>query len=333
MFARSAMLALVVGCAGRYGGPPVEHAKPGAGADKPGIAAAGLPFEILDRGGHGVAPDAFWSQLARASAVCVGEEHPNPHHHWMQLEVVKHLATATPFAVGMEMVQRPFQGVLDDFAAKKIDDATFTSRAGWAERWGYPYELYGPILHVAIDAHASLLALNAAKELTKKVSHHGLEALTPDERAQVPELDLHVVAHRAWFDALMEDMGGGAHAAHHEEPAKDAEAHHDDAPAMPSMDQIYTVQVIWDETMADTGAKWLAAHPHGHLVILAGNGHCHDSAIVGRMKRRGVADAVSVRVVLDDGEGAVAEVLAKPMNDYVVVLKLPPGTKPDAKKD
>jgi uncharacterized iron-regulated protein len=343
MIARSAMLAFVMGCAGHYGGTPAGHPTKALGAG-PGIAAAGLPFEILDRGGHGVDATAFWGQLAQASAVCVGEEHPNPHHHWMQLEVVKHLVAGSPFGVGMEMVQRPFQGVLDDFATKKIDDATFTSRAGWADRWGYPYELYGPILHVAIDAHASLVALNAPKELTKKVSHHGLDALTPDERAQLPELDLKVSAHRAWFDSLMEEMGGGAahaHAAHKDdakadgkdEPAKDADPHHDEMPAMPSMDQIYTVQVIWDETMADTGAKWLVAHPHGHLVILAGNGHCHDSAIVGRMKRRGVGDAVSVRVVIDDGEGAVAEALAKPMNDYVVVMKLPPGTKPEEKKD
>ena len=333
MIARgAAVVVLVVGCAGTYGRKPVEPAAPGG---KPGIVAAALPYEVLDRGGHAIEQAAFWSKLAASSAVCVGEEHPNPHHHWMQLEVVKHLAAAKGFAVGMEMVQRPFQGVLDDFAAKKIDDATFTSRAGWADRWGYPYELYSPILHVAIEAHASLLALNAAKELTKKVSHHGLDALTPEERAQIPELDLHVAAHRAWFDALMEDMGGGAAHAHHPAP-KDAEAK-DGAeapamPAMPSIDQIYTVQVIWDETMADTGAKWLASHAGGHLVILAGNGHCHDSAIVGRLKRRGVGDAVSLRVVVDDGEGSVAEVLAKPMNDFVVVLKMPPGTKP-AKKD
>ncbi len=330
---RAAVLVVAVGCAGSYPQHPVAHPPPGG---KPGIEAAALPYEILDRNGHGVDQATFWAQLGASAAVCVGEEHPNPHHHWMQLEVVKHLASTKIFAVGMEMVQRPFQGVLDDFAAKKIDDATFQSRSGWADRWGYPYEYYGPILHVAIDAHAALLALNAPKELTKKVSHHGLDSLTPEERAQIPELDLHVVAHRAWFDALMEEMGGGAAHAHHpdpKDPPKDAPPEGEAMPAMPSAEQIYTVQVIWDETMADTSAKWLAAHAGGHLVILAGNGHCHDSAIVGRLKRRGVTDALSVRVVVDDGEGSVAEVLAKPMNDYVVVLKMPPGTKKDAKAE
>jgi hypothetical protein len=76
--------------------------------------------------------------------------------------------------------------------------------------------------------------------------------------------------------------------------------------------------------MADTAAKWLAATPNSSVVVLAGNGHCHDTAIVGRAKRRGVTESISVRPVLDV-EGHVAEALAKPMNDFLVVLKLPPG--------
>jgi uncharacterized iron-regulated protein len=87
------------------------------------------------------------------------------------------------------------------------------------------------------------------------------------------------------------------------------------------------VQVIWDETMAETSAKWLAANPGGHLILLAGNGHCHDSAIVNRMKRRGIADTVSVRGVIDDGEGSVGEALARPINDYIVVLQMPAGSQ------
>jgi hypothetical protein len=241
----------------------------------------------------------------------------------------------------MEMVQRPFQGVLDDYASGRIDARAMRSRAGWEDRWGYDYGLYGPTIDDVVAAHGQLLALNAAKELTKKISHHGLESLTAEERAQVPELDLQNAAHRAWFDALMEDMGGiTAHSA--KDPKDAAASPHTPAPAkehtegepssgpdeMPTPDRIYTVQVVWDETMAATAATWLQANPQGHLVILAGNGHCHDSAIIGRIKRRGVSDVISLRAVVDDGQGAVAEILAKPMNDYVVVLAMSPETKP-----
>ena len=346
----SVLALAVLGCGGRYGGAPVEHPRPTGR----GIEAAALPYQIVDaRTGKSVDEPAFWGRLAAAHAVCVGEEHPNPHHHWMQLHVVRELIKRLPrggkLALAMEMFQRPFQGVLDDYAARRIDAAALSSRSGYEERWGYDFGFYGPTIDAAVGAGAQLLAANAAKELTKKVVQHGLPSLTADERAQLPELVLDDAAHRAWFDATMEDMGGSsAHAqkpaaaagepkvtsssvdtrsseAAKPRPAKPPVHGDDDAPEMPSADRIYTVQVIWDETMADTSAKWLAANPGGHLILLAGNGHCHDSAIISRMKRRGVADAISVRGVIDDGEGSVGEVLAKPINDYVLVLQMPPG--------
>nr|HEX4312603.1 ChaN family lipoprotein [Kofleriaceae bacterium] len=329
-------LCAAVACTGTYPAPksatqPIANTGP-----KVGIAAAGLPYAIIDaRTGRAVDKATFWAAIAKTRAVCVGEEHPNPHHHWVQLEVVEHEKTRPGLALGMEMVQRPFQGVLDDYAAGHIDAAALRSRVGWEDRWGYDYALYGPTIDAVVGAHGQLLALNAPKELTKKIAHHGLESLTPDEKTQVPELDLQNAAHRAWFNALMEEMGGGA--AHSGSAASDPNAPHatpehaegegSAAPPasddMPTEDRIYTVQVVWDETMADTAAKWLKANPSGHLVILAGNGHCHDSGIVGRMKRRGITDVISVRSVIDDGQGSVAEILAKPMNDYVIVLAMP----------
>jgi uncharacterized iron-regulated protein len=340
-----AMAAL--GCGGRYGGAPALHPRPAKG----GIEAAALPYQIVDaRTGKSVDEPAFWARLAGARAVCIGEDHPNPHHHWLQLHIVRELIKRAPagthLALAMEMFQRPFQGVLDDYAAKRIDDAQLRSRSGYDERWSYDYGFYGPTIDAAVAAGAQLVAANAARELTKKVSHHGLESLTPEDKAQLPELVLDDRVHRAWFDGVMEDMGGtSAHAqtrkddgTDHDEASKPAPKHGDDeASEMPSADRIYTVQVIWDETMADTSAKWLAANPGGHLILLAGNGHCHDSAIIHRMKRRGVADAVSVHPVVDNGEGSVAEVLAKPINDFVVVLQMPPDVrradKPDGDKD
>jgi len=325
MRARLFVVAILAACAGH---------KPAATTPKRGIEAAALPFHVLDRTGHQLDEKAFWDQLAAARAICVGEEHPNPHHHWVQLQVVRTLAPRWhAFALGMEMVQRPFQGALDDFAAGRIDDDTMRSRTGWADRWGYDYNLYGPTIHAALAAHASLLALNAAKELTKKVVHHGLDSLTPDEKTQVPQLDLDDKVHRAWFDALMEDMGGSEAHSHKPEPTdKQPAPEHTGSDAerdaeMPSADRIYTVQVIWDETMADTAATWLKSHPDGHVIILAGGGHCHDSAIVNRIKRRGIPEVVSIRSVIDDKEGSVADALAKPINDYVVVLEMPPGVE------
>lgn len=345
MLTARALLVLVVaaGCGGRYPGPAAPGGMPApdrAAMPKGGIEQAALPYVVLDgRTGRQLDEAAFWPRLAQARAVCIGEEHPNPHHHWVQLHAVRKLVAARKdeaLALGLEMIQRPFQGVLDDYAAKRIDADALKSRTGWEERWGYDFGFYGPTLDTAVAAGAKLLALNASRELTKKVSRQGLESLTPDERAQVPELKLDDVRHRAWFDGLMSEMGGAhAHGRRAEDTAEAGDPHgakpdeaarpdksDKDKPAMPSAERIYTVQVLWDETMADGGARWLAANPRGRLIILAGNGHCHDSAIVGRLKRRGTADVLSVRPVIDL-EGNVAEALAKPMNDYVLVLQMP----------
>jgi uncharacterized iron-regulated protein len=327
------LVAVLGACGGRYGGGGDTTPKPATGSKMTGtLEMAGLPYHVLDgRSGRQVEEAAFWARLQRARAVCVGEDHPNPHHHWIQLRVVQEIGKRKPakLALGLEMIQRPFQGPLDDYAAKRIDAAALRSRVGWEERWGYDWELYGPTIDAAVGFGAHVLALNAARELSKKISRQGLESLTPEEKTLVPELKLDDPNHRAWFDALMAGMGGaGAHSQKKEGEAP-ADPHKEKphgAPAMPSAERVYTVQVLWDETMADLSAKWLVANPSGQLVILAGNGHCHDSAIVARLKRRGIADVVSIRPVID-ADGEVAQVLAKPMTDYVITMQLPAGSK------
>ncbi|MBK9033743.1 MAG: ChaN family lipoprotein [Myxococcales bacterium] len=276
------------------------------------LADAALPFAIVDgHTGRAVTPEAFWAALTAARAVCAGEEHPNPHHHWAQLTIVEHLVAAPGRrALGLEMIQTPFQGVVDDFATGVIDEPTFLTRVGWSDRWGYPWSLYQPIIAAATGHHWGVRALNAPAELVKRVSKVGVAGLTPAEQAQLPELVLDDARHRAWFDALMADMGehGGAN--------------------MPTPDNMYAAQVLWDESMAAGAKAWLDGADA--IVIIAGNGHCHDSAIVGRLRRRGVTDAVSVRPIIDDGDGNVAAALAEGGVDYLWIMTRAAAATPAA---
>jgi uncharacterized iron-regulated protein len=329
MAVRVFALAFLLACGGTSGKSRTTLGQ----APARGIVAAALPYSVLDaRTGRQVDKETFWASVAGARVVCVGEEHPNPHHHWFQLEVVGEVAArrhAAPLALGMEMFQRPFQGVLDDYATKRIDSAALLSRTGYDERWGYDFALYGPTIDRARAAGAALLALNAPRELTKKLVRQGLEGLAPDDRKQVPELNLDDRQHRVWFDSTMEEMSGPhgppkapAEGDKASEPAKPtAEKPAEAAPPMPSADRIYAAQVLWDETMADGAATWAKAHPTGLLVLLAGNGHCHDSAIVRRVQRRGVDRVISIQPVLDV-EGRIARALTSPLNDFLVVLEL-----------
>ena len=311
-----------------------------------GVEAAALPYRVLRaRGGQEVPFERFAAELAAADAVCVGEHHPNPHDHWVQLTITRELVrrareSGRPIALGMEMFQRPFQGVLDDFAAGRIEEDALLSRSAWKDRWGYDWSLYRPVVLVAREHGAALLALNTERELTKKVSREGIDTFSEAERAELPELVLDDPDHRAWWDEIMGGMGGAhghggggdegeGHGEGHgegdgaptaeEEAAAAAEAREAEARS----ERIYSAQVLWDETMAEGAARWLAGGAGRQIIILAGNGHCHESAIVRRLERRGVKAAVSVRPIIDDGEGNVGALLATPQNDYLFVMTPP----------
>jgi uncharacterized iron-regulated protein len=313
-----------------------------------GVAAAGLPFVVLDgRDGHELPAAEAWTRLRAARAVCAGEQHDSPHDHWVQLQIVDHLSKpelGAPLALGLEMVQQPFQGVIDDWRGERIDDATLRSRTGWDQRWGFDFALYRPMLVLARARGATLHALNAPSELVKRVAKVGVDGLAADERARLPQLELGDAQHRGWFDRIMGDShahGAPTHSHSHSHshdadddaddsdpadapPAPPADAIHAHVahPAMPSADFIYAAQVVWDESMADAAARAIAGG--GHIIILAGNGHCHDSAIVRRLARRGVAPVVSVRPIIDDGDGNVAAALAEGINDFLIVMTPPP---------
>ncbi len=296
------------------GGPPR------GGKTTPNIEDADLPYRILGAtGGREISEQTFQQALTRSHAVCIGESHTNPHDHWAQLSIVRwlvrHNASAgKETALGMEMFQQPFQGVLDDFQTGRIDEPTLLARSGWEERWGYDWEFYAPIVRTAVKGGARLLALNISTELKKKVSRQGIENLAPEDRAKLPEVDLDNKAHRAWWDDIMESMGGPAD--HHGQ----ADTPEDREEARKRADRMYSVQVLWDETMADTAARWLAGGRERQVLILAGNGHCHDSGIVIRLKKRGVRDAVSIRPLVDDKSGELSQSVAAPENDFLFVM-------------
>lgn len=323
------------GCAGQYpDGPSRARGPTQAGVSAPAdLAEAGMRYRVLRaRGGGEISAEAFYQELAAADAICVGEQHTDPHDHWAQREILDQLSarrSGRPLALGMEMFQRSFQGVLDDFAGRRIDADALHSRSGWEERWGHDFAMYAPILELAVARGLVLVALNIESELRHKISRQGMDALTRAERARVPEYDLRDEEHRAWFDEAMR-AAGDAHGQHsmpaghgRESGAGELPPGHPPIPGQAGAagaSPLYLAQVLWDETMAETAVAWLAAGAGRQMVIIAGNGHCHESAIERRIKRRGVANVLSVRPILDDGDGDIAAELAAPVVDYLFVI-------------
>ncbi|MCP4446661.1 MAG: ChaN family lipoprotein [Myxococcales bacterium] len=315
------------------------------------VEEAGLPFHILRAtNGREISPQEFFDDLREAQAICVGESHGDPHHHWAQLEILKVVAEeGGAFGTGLEMFQLPFQGVLDDYAEGTITEETMLARTDWKRRWTYDWDFYAPTVRLTIERGGAVLALNISKELKDSWKKLGTEGLSPEQRAKLPELDMDDAQHRTWFRTLMESMSekhgskteAGGHALFVGDPegpegehvpagrasaVEGPEPENTDADAASVaesdfIDQIYPVQVLWDETMADTAAKWLLAQAGRRIVILAGHGHCRESAIIRRMRRRGITSVISVRPVVDTGKGEVADLLTAPAHSYLLVME------------
>jgi len=139
-----------------------------------------------------------------------------------------------------------------------------------------------PIFSSASASRLPLIALNARRELTRAIAREGLEALTPELRAELPELDTSDAEHRAM---VTEALGG------HEgmDPAR--------------LERFYLAQLTWDESMAEGVARTMSApSPPHRIVVLAGRMHVQAGlGIPRRAARRGITPFV---VILPDSQSA-----------------------------
>jgi uncharacterized iron-regulated protein len=304
---------------------PREHAPRSAPVPEDVVARAAAPF-IGVRASDGERFDeaGLLDELARYDAVCVGESHTSAPHHYIQWQIASGLAERSRMngrvlALGFEMLPQASQPVLDAFARGELTLEELPEELDWGGVWGFDFAYYRPLFEVAEAARASTLALNTERTLTRRVARAGLEALTARERKRLPELDLGVASHRAWFESVMREhasVHGHRSAEHPHTSGKKPEQ---------SLDRLYTAQVVWDESMAEQAARFLAASgAAGQILVIAGLGHCRGDAIPRRIQRRQRALRVAaVHTLAADGATGDGQPngKAKPdAFDYTVVL-------------
>jgi len=195
-------------------------------------------------------PEAL-DYVCRFPVVYVGEAHDNAEAHAVQLAVLKAMQACFPeqVALGLEMLQRPFQSDADAFVRGDMSERDF--QRVWQESWG-DFAAYRELLHFAREKRIPLLALNASAAARKAVREQPPSAMTPEAARELPEIDVGDPYHRAYVKALL-----GGH------------------PKGSSIDALYRVQLLWDETMAETAAGYLQS-PAGRgrrLLVLAGGTH------------------------------------------------------------
>jgi hypothetical protein len=94
------------------------------------------------------------------------------------------------------------------------------------------------------------VALNASQRTAHALSAGGPDALSPEDRAALPDIDTNDPYHRRQLEAV---FGAHAHGA--------------------GFDPFYRTMLLWDETMAQTVANTSQARgPRQPLVVFAGGG-------------------------------------------------------------
>jgi uncharacterized iron-regulated protein len=185
--------------------------------------------------------------------VYVGETHDNPASHRLQLAVLKAMAERHPgqLALGMEMFTVSQQSALDSWLTGEMGEKEFLRE--WNRGWSLDFDLYRDLLFFARERGIPVIALNADKDLVRKVGRQTPTELEEAERQRLPEMDLDDPYHRAFVTAVFDGHGPG------------------DA----MLAGFHRVQTLWDEMMAEQIARYLLSREgeSRRMVVLAGSNH------------------------------------------------------------
>jgi uncharacterized iron-regulated protein len=218
--------------------------------------------------------DAIIEQVRDTSIIFVGERHTNYEDHKVELDVVMALhKKGKKFGIGMEMFQRPFQAAIDDYISGTIDEKEFLKKTEYFKRWRFDYNLYREIVEFARAEGIPIVALNLKSEIVDKVAAGGLDALSEDEKKEIPgDMDMSDDPYRRRLQEIYESH-----------------------PQRTRFDNFYQSQILWDEAMAHSVAEFLKRKPDYQVVVMAGAQHImYENGIPRRVKRLTGKDYVTL---------------------------------------
>lgn len=192
------------------------------------------------------------AKLITADVVIVGEYHDQWASHLLQERLLKDLSLQGKWAVGAEWLPLTTQTAVDGFLQGELSSFDFLRESGYVNHWGVDYRLLKPIFDYAQTAKLPFIALNAPRKVTQKISKQGLDVLTASEKKMFP-IPLYSMSEkyekfaRAFFES------------NHLPPDR--------------IERMLMIQSVWDQTMANSVAKFLSGHPGHKMIVFAGMVH------------------------------------------------------------
>lgn len=216
--------------------------------------------------------DGIVEKLQDHQVVYIGESHTRYEDHLLQLRIIRAMYRQNPdLSIGMEMFSRADQEVLDKYILEQsIDEEEFLRQSHYMIKWGYDYRFYQPIINFARRNRIPVVAINQDKAIVSKVyKETGLEGLDETELAGIPtDLDISMPDYRQRISSVFRMHNGHAN-------------------TQDQLNNFLQAQSLWDETMAESIASYLADNPQRRMAVIAGRGHVNKkNAIPPRVARR-----------------------------------------------
>ena len=264
-------------------------------ATMPGVSDQFKIGQIIDlSAGEVISFGEFIDRIASKELIFVGEVHDNPEHHLIQVQILQALmAKSEHIDLAMEFFQHPDQTALDRYIQRETEEDVFLKEVGWKKGWGFDYSFYRPLMLLARQNGSRVLAINAPKDIVRKVARKGLGGLDQSQRDQIArEIGLDSEAHRAYLREIYGQHGHGS---------------------LKQFEYFYEAQCVWEDTMAQNIADFLIKEK-GKMIVFAGNGHIVNKyGIPDRAVRRHPVSMVTVMPYAIHG----TENIEKGMADYV----------------
>jgi uncharacterized iron-regulated protein len=264
-------------------------------ATLPGVSDQFKIGQIIDvSAGKVISFEEFINRIATKELIFVGEVHDNPEHHLIQVQILQALIAKTGQRdLAMEFFQHSDQPALDRYIQGETDEGVFLEEVGWKKGWGFDYSFYRPLMLLARQNGSRVLAINAPKDIVRKVARKGLEGLDQSERDQIArEIGLDNEGHRAYLREVYGQPGHGS---------------------LKQFEYFYEAQCVWEDTMAQNIADFLIKE-EGKMIVFTGNGHIVNKyGIPDRAVKRHPVSMVTVMPYAIHG----TETLEKGMADYV----------------
>jgi len=258
------------------------------------------------RDGSELSFDALLDELANADVVFLGETHTDETTHRTELAIYEGLLARRGGRVvlAMEMFERDVQPHVDAYVAGETDEATFLANS---RPWGNYGTGYRRLVERARADRRPVVASNFPAPLRRRVGmegQEGIDKLDATERATVPrEFLANSPAYWRRVDNAIRGHLGMMRA----------------SASTPDDERLFATQSLWDNSMGESCALALDAHP-GHLVLHV-NGGFHSEywdGTVRQLQLRKPDARVRTVSILPTGNPGVSGVSGAPWADYVV---------------